>query len=426
MAVPRLLRQVQLLEGPDRPPRRADVLLEHGQLAAEGEPARTRAAALGLAPLEASGWWLAPPLVDPHSLLEDPHRGRAETLDSLARSAVAAGYGWVALLPQARRWRDAPEALQLAAPADSGLELRLWGSLSLGGEGLELAPHAEQLAAGALGLAEGPQLPPLPLLERSLALGEMDGAPLLLAPRDRALSQRGLVREGVEALRAGWPMDPPLSETLPLQSLLALAGQYPQRQLRLMNLSTAAALALLAALPAERRPPASVCWWHLLADSGGLDPIADGWRVEPPLGTPTDRQALVDGLAAGLLSAVAVHHAPLDPEEQLLPLDQRKPGVAGHRFVLPALWRELVLGRGWSPQQLWQVLCWGPARFLGQEPPRLTQASRGWILFDPRREWLPATDAEAPLAANQPLAQRPLRGQVLATGLRTSLWRGPG
>lgn len=425
MATPRLLSQVQLLERPGLPPRRADVLLENGRLAAEGEPARSRAAALGLSPLDASGWWLAPPLVDPHSLLEDPHTGRAETLDSLARSAVAAGYGWVALLPQARRWRDAPEALQLTAPAGSGLSLGLWGSLSLGGEGQELAAHAEQLAAGALGLAEGPQLPPLALLERSLALGEMEDAPLLLAPRDRALGQQGLVREGVEALRAGWPMDPPLSETLPLQGLLALAAQHPGRQLRLMNLSTAAAVALLAALPADGRPAASVSWWHLLADSGNLDPIAEGWRVEPPLGTPSDRTALIDALASGVLSAVAVHHAPLDPEEQLLPLDQRKPGVAGHRFVLPALWQELVVGRGWSPERLWQALCWGPARFLALEEPRLTAGSSAWILFDPQQPWMATGDPEAPLAANQPLADRQLRGQVLATGLRASLWRGP-
>ena len=423
MATPRLLSQVQLLEGPGLPPRRADVLLENGQLAAEGEPARTRAAALGLCPLDASGWWLAPPLVDPHSLLEDPHTGRAETLDSLARSAVAAGYGWVALLPQARRWRDAPEALQLSAPAGSGLSLGLWGSLSLGGQGQELAPHAEQLAAGAVGLAEGPELPSLALLERSLALGEMGDAPVLLAPRDRALSQQGLVREGVEALRAGWPMDPPLSETLPLQGLLALAAQHPERQLRLMNLSTAAAVALLAALPAAGRPGASVSWWHLLADSGSLDPIAEGWRVEPPLGTPSDRTALIDALAAGVLCAVAVHHAPLDPEEQLLPLDQRKPGVAGHRFVLPCLWQELVVKRGWSAAQLWRALCFAPARLLGMAPPSLSLGSDQWVVFDPGCPWQPAQDAWGPHAANQPVAAASLTGQVLASGLIPELRR---
>jgi dihydroorotase len=123
---------------------------------------------------------------------------------------------------------------------------------------------------------------------------------------------------------------------------------------------------------------------------------------------------------------VAVHHVALDPEEQLLPLDQRKPGVAGHRFVLPSLWSELVQRRGWSVEQLWQVLCFGPAELLGLQAPGLSPGSGDWILFDPQQEWHPAQDPHGPLAANQPLASQPLRGQVLATGLNAGLWRGPG
>jgi dihydroorotase len=277
-----------------------------------------------------------------------------------------------------------------------------------------------------VGLAEGPELPPLPLLERGLQLGEMGAAPVLLAARDVSLSQQGFVRAGVEALRAGWPMDPPLSETLPLQSLLSLARLFPQRRLQVMNVSTAQGLAELGQWAGPQRPQATVCWWHLLVDSGSLDPLAEGWRVVPPLGTPADREALIAGLASGLITAVAVHHVALDPEEQLLPLDQRKPGVAGHRFVLPSLWSELVQRRGWSVEQLWQVLCFGPAELLGLQAPGLSPGSGDWILFDPQQEWHPAQDPHGPLAANQPLASQPLRGQVLATGLNAGLWRGPG
>ncbi|MFM2079959.1 MAG: hypothetical protein RLZZ219_641 [Cyanobacteriota bacterium] len=417
------LQQVSLLSGPDRDPAATDVLLEDGAIVAIGDAATDRARSLDLPPLKAAGLVLAPALVDPHSVLEDPHSGVAETLASLERSAVAAGYGTVALLPQARRWRDSPEALQLPA-GRTGLRLLLWGSLSRGGAGEELAAHADQLLAGAIGLAEGGATPPLPLLERALAIGELGEAPLLLAARDRGLSRQGFVREGVEALRAGWPADPALSETLPLQALLALRRLHPGRRLQLMNLSTAEAIALLEALPAEQRPEASVSWWHLLADSGSLDPTAEGWRLEPPLGRPADRGALQRALAAGVITAVAVHHLALDPEEQLLPLDQRKPGVAGHRFVLPCLWQELVVRGGWSVRQLWGALCFGPARLLRLEAPTLAVGSRDWLLFDPERRWHPATDADAPRAANQPLAAQPLTGRVLAVGLNPDLWRG--
>jgi dihydroorotase len=419
-----LLEQVQLLEGPDQPPVVTAVLLEAGAYGAQGEAARQRAASLGLTPLRAEGWLLAPCLVDPHSQLEDPWLGTAETLASLERSAIAAGYGTVALLPRARSWRDRPERLQPLS-AGGALQWLLWGSFSRGGDGQELAGHGDQLAAGAIGLAEGEGCPPLPLLERGLSLGEFGQAPLLLAPRDAALSQNGFVREGVAALRAGWPPDPVVSETVPLQSLLALARNHAGLRLQLMNLSTAAALELLAALPPQERPEATVCWWHLLADAAALDPLAEGWRVVPPLGNPSDRAALQRALAEGLISAVAVHHQPLDPEEQLLPLDQRKPGVAGHRFVLPCLWRELVVGAGWTPAQLWQALCFGPAALLGLEPPRLQPGSCRWLLFDPAQHWRASDDPWTPLAANQPLAGAELSGRVVATGLNPELWHGP-
>ena len=103
-----------------------------------------------------------------------------------------------------------------------------------------------------MGLASGESLPPLALLERGLCLAEMGSAPVLMAPRDPALAVRGFVRERVEALRAGWPLDPVLSETLPLQSLLTLAAAAPEVSLRLMNLATAEGVALLRAAP---RPP---------------------------------------------------------------------------------------------------------------------------------------------------------------------------
>jgi dihydroorotase len=166
---------------------------------------------------------------------------------------------------------------------------------------------------------------------------------------------------------------------------------------------------------------ASVGWWHLVADSGKLDPAAEGWRLVPSLGSPRDREALIAGLACGLITAVAVHHSPLDAEEQLLPLDQRRPGVAGHGaprgLVLPQLWQELVARRGWTPAQLWQVLCWGGSQLLGETPERLEIGSRRWLLFDPEAPWTWQPHTSLSLAANQPLLGAALKGQIRATGL---------
>jgi dihydroorotase len=359
-------------------------------------------------------WWLAPPLVDPHSVLEDPWLGRSETLDTLAIAAANGGYGTVALLPWARPWRDSPQRLALSWK--DPLRLALWGSFSAEGADDDLALHAEQLAAGALGVAGSDHLPPLALLERGLRLGEMGAHPVLMAPRDASLVREGFVRERVEALRAGWPTDPELSETLPLQALLNLRAAHPAIRLRLMNLSTAEGVSLLRQQPDP--PAASVSWWHLLADSGRLHPADEGWRVCPSLGGPGDREALIQGLRDGVLSAVAVHHLPLDGEEQLLPLDQRKAGMAGHGIALSLLWQELVERRGWSVEALWQALSWGPSRFLDQPQERLSPASERWVLWDPGHVWRPAPGEVGSLAANGPTPPpEGWKGRVIASGL---------
>ncbi|MEB3321656.1 MAG: dihydroorotase, partial [Synechococcaceae cyanobacterium] len=180
------------------------------------------------------------------------------------------------------------------------------------------------------------------------------------------------------------------------------------------NVSTLEGVELLRGC--AQPPPASVCWWHLVADSGRLDPAEEGWRLVPSLGGASDREALIAALAEGRITAVAIHHRALDSEERLLPLDQRRPGLAGHGVALTLLWEELVGKRGWPVEQLWQALCWGPSRFLGTPPVELTADSRDWLLFDPDHHWRWDGAACPSLAANQACWNRDLRGRVIACG----------
>lgn len=409
------LQNLRILAGPGQAVTPGEALISPGgELLAFGETTRQQAMALQLEPSDAHGWLLAPTLVDPHSVLEQPLLGRAETLSSLAAAAARGGYGQVALLPWAVPPRDHPD--QLGLSWSEPLRLHLWASLSRGEQGQDLSAHSELLAAGAIGLAGGSELGPTPLLQRSLQLGEIGDRPLLLAPRQRSLNGGGLVRERVEALRAGWPIDPVCSESLPLATLIGLQQSHQQRRLVAMNVSTAEAVEALAA--ASCPPLATVHWWHLLTDSGELHPTNNGWSVEPPLGGPSDRAALRAAVASGLISAAAVHHQALDAEEQLLPIDQRRVGLAGHGVVLPLLWQALVQGEQWPIEQLWQALCWGPCTLLGLAPEVLEPGGRRWLLYDPQARWSWPEAGNGSRAANQPL--RPgteVQGLVRASGL---------
>ena len=156
-----------------------------------------------------------------------------------------------------------------------------------------------------------------------------------------------------------------------------------------------------------------------MTDQSKLDPTELGWRVIPSLGSPRDRAALIKALANGTLTAVAVHAIPLDEEDTQLPPNQLEPGLAGHQLVLPALWQELVVKAGWSVEQLWHALSFGPSKMLNLPEERLSVGSRRWLMFDPDQLWIQDRHSDdAPKAANQPWQGCQLQGRVVACGLR--------
>ena len=415
-----LLDPVRVLVGPDQPlQEQGAALLREGRLEAFGDQAREAARTAGIGSTAAGHQLLAPCLVDVHSLLPEPFHGQGETLESLVRSAAAGGYGQLALLPEASgNRRELPDRLRGFQRSDCDVTVHLWGGFSQGGQGEQLTPHADLIEAGAVGLSDGNNMPPVPLLDRAFTLGESGLSPVLIPPLDAVLRGEGLLREGPEALRAGWPTDPLSSETLPLSQLAQLQQEHPERRLTLMGLSTAAGVGLLKQM--SLRPAATVSWWHVLTSNSSSAATAASWFVSPSLGNRTDREALVEGLSEGLIQAIAVHASPLDDEECLLPPDQRQRGIAGHQHVLPSLWQTLVVSSGWTPERLWDVLSFGPSRLLGVEEECLTQGSNRWLLFDPDVTWRPTrSDPWASKAANQPCLDQPLSGRVVQCGLRT-------
>ncbi len=418
MSQTKLLENLQILYGPNQLAVKDSVLISDDTLVAFGEEAHKQASQLGITSTPSSGKLLAPSLVDPHSILEEPLTGRSETLFSLIRAAAASGYGQLALLPRSSSWRDNPERLKGFSNKKSDVLIHLWGSFSRLGQGKELAPHADLLQHGAIGLAEDDSMLPIDLLQRGLLLGEMGQSPVLLAPRDKQVQASGTVREGVETLRAGWVPDPITSETLPLGNLLELQRQYPESSLRVMNISTKDGVKMMS--QCNSPPMSTVCWWHLVSDRGSMSTSDLGWRIVPSIGGKSDRQALIKALRDEVITAVAVHATPLDEEETQLPPQERIPGLSGHQLVLPVLWKELIIKAGFSIEQLWNVLSFGPSKILNLPHEKLSIGSKRWILFDPEQSWIQKRkDKNAPNAANQPFEDCELTGKIIDCGLKS-------
>ncbi len=417
MAISQLLDPIQILYGSHKSLVKDAVLIVDGKIKAFGAEARKQGQKLGIKTKSSPSKLLAPCLVDPHSVLEDPVNSRCETLESLRIKAAHAGYGQIALLPRSKTWRDQSSRLQGFNNSNSEVLIHLWGGFSEGGNGSKLSIHSELLQNGAIGLADDDRMIPIGLLCRALKLDEAGTSPILLAPRDIEIQEDGMVRECVETLRAGWQPDLISSETIPLSQALELHAQYPKTSLRLMNISTAKSVSMIA--ESKTKPMTSVCWWHLIKDTASLSNTELGWRVVPSLGSPNDRISLIEGLKERTITDIAVHSIPLDEEETILPPDKRLPGLSGYQLVLPSLWQELIVQAKWKVEELWEALSFGPSRMLNINEECLSIDSRRWLIYDPEKTWMQDINIRKKIyCANEPLQGKQILGRVVDCGLK--------
>ncbi len=408
-----LLRQVRLLDPVAQTDQVTDVWLEAGQI---------RAIAANLeAPetvqiQEAEGLVLAPGLVDLYSHSGEPGFEERETLDSLSEAALAGGFTRLTLLPDLRPALDHPAQIaQITAKAAPGRpQINCWGAMTLGAKGEQMSELAELATAGIAGFADGQPLSGA-LLRRILDYGQALNLPMALYCCDRALTGDGVLREGSESMRLGLPGSPVMAETAPLAALLECIAEIGT-PVHLMRISTARSVALIGAAKAAGLPvTASVTWMHLLLDVTAAQSYDPSLHLEPPLGNPTDRAALVQGLQTGVLDAIAVDHCPYSYEEKTVSFAESPPGAIGLELALPLLWQALVEPGICSALDLWRWLSLQPAACLNQAPPQITAGAGELVLFDPQQRWQVSPQTLKSRSANTPWLGQELQGRVLQT-----------
>jgi dihydroorotase len=175
-----------------------------------------------------------------------------------------------------------------------------------------------------------------------------------------------------------------------------------------MRISKARSVELIAAAKAQGLPiTASVPWMHLWLEDRDLHSYDPNLHLKPPLGSATDRTALIAAVKSGTIDAIAVDHTPYTYEEKTVAFEVSPPGMIGLEFALPVLWQELVVPGLLSAEDLWRSLSIGPARCLGIDNLALT------TLFDPNLGWEVTTAAIASQAHNTPCLGKFIAGKVI-------------
>lgn len=415
-----LLQQVRILDPVSGTDQLADVLITDGIIKAVAP----KIAEWSSDPVvrDCQGLILGTGLVDLYSHSGEPGYEERETWVSLLAAATAGGFTRLAILPDTAPPLDNPSGLarvrqqESSHPSHSSPHLYYWGAITQGVEGQQMTELAELAAAGVVGFADGRPLSNLALLRRVLEYLRPLQIPVALWACDPKLKGNGVMREGANSIRFGIPGNPSMSESAALSAILEVVGAIAT-PVHLMRISTRRGVELIQEAKARGVPvTASTSWMHLLLDTQDLSNYNPNLRLDPPLGNPDDRIALIEGIQNGVIDAIAIDHTPYTYEEKTVAFAEAPPGVIGLELALPLLWQNLVDSGVCSALQLWQTISTNPAFCLGQSPAKIANEQPAeLVLFDPQQSWTVAQDTLKSLSRNTPWFGQKIRGRTVQT-----------
>jgi len=395
-----------------------DVVIRAGRIAELASPGTADAA--DAEEVDAAGLHAFPAFFDPHVHLRTPGHEHKEDIETGTRAAAAGGYCGVLAMANTDPPVSTPadiEALREAAREQASVSVGFLATVTRGMEGEELTEMAALRDAGALGFSDdGLPLRSARVLRRALQYQHLCGGTIALHEEDPELSGAGVMHEGPVSAALGLAGIPSVSESTMIARDAALAD-YEDGRIHVQHLSAAesvdavrSAKAAGVAISCEASPH------HLcLTDEEvrSLDP--QRFKMNPPLRSETDRQALIEGLRDGTIECIATDHAPHAAEEKEVPFEQAAMGVTGLETAFAAIHTDLVLPGVLDLDLVVERMAGGAAPF-GLERPSLAPGSEANVaLCDLGAQWTVGEEGYESRSDNSWCAGRELTGRVLMT-----------
>ncbi len=341
-----LIRGAHALDPRERLDAPADVLVRDGRIAELGAPGALTAPE-GAEVVEGEGLHLLPGFFDPHVHLRTPGQEHKETLATGTAAAAAGGYCGIVAMPNTDPVLDgAPllRALREQAEREARVAVGFMPAITRGLAGAELTDMAELRDAGALGFTDdGKPVVAAGMLRRALQYQRLCGGLLALHEEDPSLSGRGVMHEGAVSARLGMAGIPSISESTMVARDSAIAA-YEGGRVHFQHLSCVESVQALAAWKAAgARVSGEASPHHLTLTDESVRSLDSRYKMNPPLRTEADRQALIAGLRDGTIDCVATDHAPHARHEKEVPFEEAPMGVTGLETAFPVLYTDLVL-----------------------------------------------------------------------------------
>ncbi|MDR2140672.1 MAG: dihydroorotase [Deltaproteobacteria bacterium] len=369
--------------------------------------------------LDAQGLWVLPGLIDMHVHLREPGQEHKEDLQSGLTAAVAGGFTTVLAMPNTSPPLDsAPLITGLLARAQeiAGARLCLAATMTRGRQGKELSEYQDLRAAGAKAVTDdGSWVADSQVMRRILDYAQVFGLLPLSHAQDPILAAGGAIIEGRMSARLGLPGIPAQAEEIAIFRDLALV-ELTGQPLHICHVSTQQGVGLIRAARAKGLPvSAETAPHYLFLTEEAVGEYNSAAKMNPPLGTKADREALREALKDGTISVIATDHAPhsiLDKEVEFI---DAAFGITGLETSLP-LALELAREIDLPIPRLVELMSRNPARLLGLPGGSLAPGGPADItIVDPELEFIYEAKKGFSKGLNTPFEGRKFRGRAVLT-----------
>ncbi|MBN1758214.1 MAG: dihydroorotase [Chitinispirillaceae bacterium] len=375
--------------------------------------------------VDAAGMWVVPGLVDMHVHLREPGREDKETIASGTRAAAAGGFTAVACMPNTQPALDEESKIRYVIQRGENCPCRIFpiGAITKGLEGEELAPIGEMVGAGACAVSDdGKSVARSNIMRNAFNYTKSYNIPVICHSEDMALSQKGHMNEGIYSTRIGIRGIPTIAEEIVVARDLLLA-EYTGARVHIAHVSTAGSVRLIRnAKERGVQVTAETCPHYIALIDEDVGLYDTNKKMNPPLRTARDRQAVIDGLVDGTIDAIASDHAPHVPEEKDVEFEAAAFGVIGLETSVGVVMHYLVNKNVLTPAQMIERMSVAPNRILGLAGGSLSEGAVADItVIDPQIAWTVDAGTFFSKSRNTAFQGMPLHGYAAKTVLNGSI-----
>ena len=412
-----LVKGGRILDPSQRLDRTGDLLILEGKIEYAGDPIPGPD---GVDVVDAAGCIVSPGFIDVHCHLREPGREDVETIATGARAAAAGGFTAVCAMPNTQPVTDNQAAVgfivRQASLADAARVYPI-GAISVGQMGEKLAEMGEMVGAGAVAVSDdGKPVVSAQLMRTALEYARTFGIPVIDHCEEPTLAAGGAMNEGVVSARLGLKGIPAEAEEIMAIRDILLARRTGGH-VHLAHMSTKGSVELIR-WGKERgiNVTAEVCPHHLSLTEERVEGYDTNAKMNPPLRTAEDVEALQQAVADGTIDLVATDHAPHHYDEKEREFADAPNGIVGLETALAVLVTNLVVpGRIDWPTLVDRMAC-TPARLFHLPGGSLRRGAVADVtVFDPDVEWTVDPAAFLSKGRNSPYAGMRLRGRAVRT-----------